>query len=325
MAIEPINEVHALQIQAGILGRKEGHGFENQIAIKINGLLYPYQISNLGRKHVFNGDPAMLLVNYIASFFQKKAIKHAVAISTGALATSEEGVNWLKINEVAVKKCKSDLVITFEWLEGDSITVGVSTKQCNNDRPTNAQLYFTTAQGFSNLLIKNEIPVSPVAIEAMKQFCGDVGYRPQDGVITLCERKSDPRRWFWEEINPGGRKEWEHIFSTQQDKVSRLLLQKAYLNDPFAPDFLIHKIKKSTAWNLTDIAIYSVEELIQLSHQYGGFCKKSYSVNKGSYKDPRGVLHEAPRFGVVQMQRGGQSQHPTQLQFNLEAGYFYKI
>tara|TARA_R100000808_G_scaffold23266_1_gene51440 strand:- start:49 stop:249 length:201 start_codon:yes stop_codon:yes gene_type:complete len=35
-------------------------------------------------------------------------------------------------------------------------------------------------------------------------------------------------------------------------------------------------------------------------------------------------FHEAPRFGIIQMQRGGQKQHPTQLQFNLEAGYFYK-
>ena len=33
----------------------------------------------------------------------------------------------------------------------------------------------------------------------------------------------------------------------------------------------------------------------------------------------------APRFGIVQMQRGGQAQHPEQLQFNLQAGYFYKI
>lgn len=35
--------------------------------------------------------------------------------------------------------------------------------------------------------------------------------------------------------------------------------------------------------------------------------------------------HKAPKFGVVQMQRGGQKQHPTQLQFNLKAGYFYAL
>ncbi len=38
-----------------------------------------------------------------------------------------------------------------------------------------------------------------------------------------------------------------------------------------------------------------------------------------------GVVHQAPRFGVIQMQRGGQKQHPEQLQFNLEASYFRKI
>ena len=53
--------------------------------------------------------------------------------------------------------------------------------------------------------------------------------------------------------------------------------------------------------------------------------KKGYSVRKGQYRDPEGAEHEAPRFGIVQMQRGGQKQHPTQLQFNLKAGYFYCI
>ena len=58
---------------------------------------------------------------------------------------------------------------------------------------------------------------------------------------------------------------------------------------------------------------------------YSGFSHKEYSVRKGSFKDPEGVKHQAPRFGIIQMQRGGQKQHPTQLQFNLQAGYFYKI
>jgi hypothetical protein len=68
-----------------------------------------------------------------------------------------------------------------------------------------------------------------------------------------------------------------------------------------------------------------MEELIAQSRTYQGFATRPYSVRKGSYPDPPGVQHLAPRFGVVQMQRGGQAQHPTQLQFNLEAGYFYKI
>ncbi len=325
MALEPIDEVHALQIQAGILGRKTGHGFEERIATEINSLLYPRIVANPGEKHVFKGDPATLLVDYIANAHRKDTIKKAVAISTGALATSEEGLRWLSINGVTVKKCKSDLVITFEYPDGAPLTVGISTKQCDNANPTNAQLYFTTAQGFSNLLIRGGIPVSQQAVNAMKQFCGDVGYRPQDNHIDLRNRRTDPRRWFWEEIDQIGREEWERIFTARQDDVSRLLFQKAYLDDPFAPDFLLHKVRKASTWDNTEIAIYSIDELIELSRAYGRFSKKSYSVKKGSHKDPAGVSHEAPRFGIVQMQRGGQAQHPTQLQFNLEAGYFYKI
>ncbi len=325
MALEPINEVHALQIQAGILGRKTGHGFEERIASEINSLSYPRAVANIGDKHVFKGDPATLLVDYIAASHGKQSIKRAVAISTGALATSEEGIRWLNINGITVKKCKSDLVITFEYLDAANLTVGISTKQCNNATPTNAQLYFTTAQGFSNLLIRGGIPVSQQAVDAMKQFCGDVGHRPQDNPIALRNRTTDPRRWFWEEINATGREEWERIFTDRQNDVSRLLFQKAYLADPFAPDFLLHKTRSAVSWEQTEIAIYSIDGLIGLSRAYGGFSKKRYSVKKGSHKDPTGVSHDAPRFGIVQMQRGGQAQHPTQLQFNLEAGYFYKI
>jgi hypothetical protein len=103
------------------------------------------------------------------------------------------------------------------------------------------------------------------------------------------------------------------------------LYQKAYLDDPFAPDFLLHKTRLSTSWNATEIAVYGIDELIRLSSAYGGFSKKAYSVNKVSHIDPPGVRHDAPRFGIIQMQRGGQAQHPAQLQFNLEARYFYRI
>lgn len=325
MALEPIDEAHALQIQAGILGRKTGHGFEERIAAEINSLNFPRTPAGVGKNHVFKGDPATLLVDYIAAFHGQQTITRAFAISTGALATSEDGLRWLNINGVTVKKCKSDLVITFEYPSGDNRTVGISTKQCNNPTPTNAQLYFTTALGFSNLLIRGGIPVSQIAVHALKQFCGDAGHRPQDDPASLLGRTTDPRRWFWEEIDAPGREEWERIFNEQQDDVSRLLFQKAYLDDPFTPDFLLHKTRRAASWENTEIALYSIDELIELSRASGAFSKKRYSVKKGSYKDPAGVFHDAPRFGIVQMQRGGQAQHPTQLQFNLEAGYFYKI
>lgn len=109
------------------------------------------------------------------------------------------------------------------------------------------------------------------------------------------------------------------------DAISRLLLQKAYIDDPFVPEYLIHKTKKAPSWSATEVAIYSIDELVALSRSYQGFTTKPYTIRKGSYKDPPGVSHLAPRFGIIQMQRGGQAQHPEQLQFNLEAGYFYKM
>lgn len=248
-----------------------------------------------------------------------------MAISTGALATSEEGKKWLEVNGVPVKRCKSDLIITLRFSGGEMQTFGISTKQCNNKTPTNAQLFFTTARGFANLLNANGFSVSKNAIDLLRQFCGDVGFRPLDNPNDLKDRVVDPRRYFWEEIEEAGRLEWENLFSMRQDEITRLLLQKAYLEDPFAPDFLLHKTKKAPSWDETEVAIYTIDEIIRHSKNYNGFVLKPYSVRKGSYRDPTGVSHMAPRFGIVQMQRGGQAQHPEQLQFNLEAGYFYKI
>ena len=162
-------------------------------------------------------------------------------------------------------------------------------------------------------------------VDALRHFCGDVGFRPLDNPAGSAGRKVDPRRYFWEEIAPKRRKEWERILAKHQDHISRLLFQKAYIDDPFVPEYLIHKTKRSDAWATTEVAMYSIEELIALSRSYQGFATRAYAVRKGSHKDPPGVVHLAPRFGIIQMQRGGQAQHPEQLQFNLEAGYFYKI
>lgn len=325
MALSPIDEAHALQIQAGTLGRRAGHTFEDTIAQEINKFGYPLSVPAVAQGHVFTGDPAALLLTYIANKLGVPRILNASAISTGALATSEEGKRWLSINGVAVSRSKSDLVITLHASKDRAWTVGVSTKQCNNKKPTNAQLYFTTARGFVSLLQNNGFAVSDAAVRALRQFCGDVGFRPQDDPALLRGRLIDPRRFFWEEIDPAGREEWQRLFADHQDVISRLLLQKAYLNDPFVPEYLLHKARRSTAWINTEVAIYSIEELIALSRAYQGFATRSYSVTKGSHRDPPGVTHFAPRFGVIQMQRGGQKQHPEQLQFNLEAGYFYKL
>ena len=326
MALTPIDKIHALQIQAGTLGRKAGHAFEDRISESINTIPYPLRFGNLLDQHLVVGDPAYIVLQYICSLFETNGVSHATALSTGALATSEEGRHWLDINGVRVKRCKSDLIATLNLMDYcNEITIGISTKQCNTQRPTNAQLYFTTARGFSELLRANGIEVSDTAIYALRQFCGDKGFRPLDLEGNIAGRQSDPRRYFWEEINCDGRSEWERVLSVRQDDITKLLMQKAYLDDPFSPDLLLHKTKRSESWETTELAIYSIDELIRHSREYAGFSLKPYSVRKGSYKDLVGVTHLAPRFGVVQMQRGGQAQHPDQLQFNLEAGYFYKI
>ena len=326
MTLTPIDEAHALQIQAGTLGRKAGHAFEDRITEHINGTSYPLQFDDLLSRHLNIGEPAYVVLNYISSVFGKSQINQAVAISTGALATSEEGKKWLEVNGVRVKRCKSDLIITLKFANKSEETIGVSTKQCNNKNPTNAQLYFTTARGFSALLKMHGMPISDAAVDALRQFCGDKGFRPSDLESDLEGRQLDPRRYFWEEINDTGRSEWEKVLGDRQDEITGLLIQKAYLDDPFAPDLVLHKTKRSETWDQTELAIYTVGELIHHSREYGGFSLKPYSVRKGSYKDPPGAAHHmAPRFGIVQMQRGGQAQHPEQLQFNLQAGYFYKI
>jgi hypothetical protein len=325
MALTPINEDHALQIQAGLLGRKAGHAFEDEITIGINSISYPVSFPR-ATHHVSKGKAANALLGYVASVYGSTVIESATALSTGALATSTTGKKWLEVNGVTVKRCKSDIILTVR-LQGipDVLTVGVSTKQCNNKTPTNAQLYFTTAVSFAKLLQSNGISVSDEAVTALRKFCGDAGCRPLDFPDDLVGRVSDPRRYFWEEIGEAGRLEWEAIFSNFQDEVTRLLLQKAYLNDPFSPNLLLHKTRKALDPLKVETAIYTIDEIISHSAAYSGFSTKLYSVNKGSYKDPIGVKHQAPRFGIVQMQRGGQKQHPTQLQFNLEAGYFYKV
>lgn len=325
MALTPNDSRHALQIQAGITGRIAGHNFETSLAQTINNLPCPIDQNPLPENLIY-GSPEISII--------KKALKvlgwercHIVeAVALGSLATAEEGKQWLEVHGMRVRACKSDILLT---LYNNDLrlmeTVGVSVKQCNNKTPTNAQLYFTTARAFCQLLRNNGIPVSDAAVNALRHFCGDNGFAPRDNPASLVGRVTDPRRFFWEEVNEVERLELESVFSNYQAEITRLLLQKAYINDPYAPELLLHLTKKMPVGQPQEFALYTIDELIELSCKYAGFEKKKYSVRKGSYKDPVGVQHDAPRFGIVQMQRGGQAQHPEQLQFNLQAGYFYKI
>lgn len=325
MALVPVDEAHALQIQAGILGRRAGHQFEDWIAERINSTAYPLNLPRVPPAHLATGDPGAQLLLHIGSHLGLRRIDSAQAISTGALATSDEGRRWLTINGANVSRCKSDLVLTLRSGGAAIASVGVSTKQCNHKSPTNAQLYFTTANGFARLLRRDGLVISDHAVNALRSFCGEPGFRPTDNPSVMVNRQIDPRRFFWEELSLPGRSELEAIFRQHQARITRLLLQKAYLDDAFTPDFLLHKTRRSASPDQTEVAILQIDQRVQRSGSYQGFATRPYSVHKCSFKDPPGVAHLAPRFGIVQMQRGGQRQQPEQLRFNLEAGYFYRL
>lgn len=104
--------------------------------------------------------------------------------------------------------------------------------------------------------------------------------------------------------------------------VADLLSMLAYF---FSTVLLFHKTKRASSFDNQEIAVFTMDQFIKLSKEYSPFSYIYYRVKKGRHKEPEGVSHQATRFGVVQMQRGGQKQHPTQLQFNLKAGYFYDL
>lgn len=197
-------------------------------------------------------------------------------------------------------------------------------KTCNNRTPTNDQLYFTTATAFCSLLRRNGINVPKAAQDALRMFCGDNGCRPKDDPNCPADRVSDPDRWFWEELPRRGRSQFERILRDHQRKVSMILLQKAYPDDPFAPSYLLHQTVKYDDVHDSSLALFTMDELLDCTCAYSGYETRSYRIRKGRFKhDPNG--HLAPRFGFIQFQRAGNKQHPTQLQFNLQAGYFNKL
>lgn len=324
MALLPDNEQHAKQIEAGTTGRNRGHKFEKLLTDDLNSLDWSLvKMPSQKAEHLVTGHPAVELVRYIAQRKQLSDIKAVRAWWVGGLATSGQGDTLTDEEGNPITKCKSDVVIEIRHAGGVCKT-GVSVKTCSKKTPTNAQLYFTTASRFCQFLRENGIPVTQEAESALRMFCGDPGYRPLDNPDSLIGRKSDPERFFWEELPPAGLAELERIFTEYQDEITQLLLQKAYHSDPYPPEFVLHQTVKYSDMKQCTIALFTVEELVRLSRQYNGFHKRPYYVRKGRFKgDPN--EHQAPRFGFVQFQRGGQKQHPTQLQFNLQAGYFHKI
>jgi hypothetical protein len=326
MAQKPTDKKHGAQILAGTVGRNKGHSFEKHLAEKINAFdLNDKNLYVAEENHIFTGDPAFLLLRYVLAKLGIKKLSKVQAWWLGGLATSGEGDELLDEEGQIVSKSKSDILLKLWTSKEEVVSIGVSVKTCNKSTPTNDQLYFTTASAFTGLLRRNGLEVSEKAEHALKMFCGDSGFRPVDAKdFDAAQRQTDPDRWFWEELPKAGRGEWERLFSEKQNEISKILLQKAYLSDPFAPEFLLHQTVATSNLDDMEVALFRIDELIKHSSLVGGFSTRPYKIRKGRFKnDP--AEHLAPRFGFIQMQRGGQKQHPTQLQFNLQAGYFYKL
>jgi hypothetical protein len=317
MALVPTDPQHEEQIEAGIRGRNRGHSFEKALSEDISHYMHDEspEPSNL-----MVGRPAEILAQFIIHREGLEEVGRVEGHWLGGHATGAGGDELETEEGKEIGKSKSDIVVDIVH-EGGETRYGVSTKTCSAKKPTNDQIYFSTASAFCEQLRSKGIDVSEEAERSMKMFCGDKGFRPKD-IIDTSQRLSDDRRWFWEEIPE--REEWERILDKNQDSITRLLLKEAYENDPIEPKYILHKTKKAKSIDDCEVAIFEIEELVQYSRKYKGFHTRGYGVSKGTFKeDPN--THLAPRFGFVQFQRAGNKQHPSQLQFNLKAGYFYKV
>ena len=323
MPLAPRDQQHEMQIEAGAAGRKRGHSFEAKLSSAINSMDSKHFVPSVNKTHIYNGNPAVEILQYISNDRDIEVLD-ARASWLGGLATSGLGDALLDERGNPITKSKSDVLIELTTNRGVE-TVGVSVKTCNKKTPTNDQMFFTTARAFCQLLRYNTIAVSQEAEKGLSMFCGDAGYRPLDLLSKeeLVRRISDPNRYYWEEISERAQNEWKQIFEQYQDSISMLLFQKAYKNDPYPPEYLLHQTVKYSDFDHCETAIFSMEEIVACSRAHCGYILSTYKVRKGSYKTD--IEHLAPRFGFIQFQRGGQRQHPTQLQFNLKAGYFRHI
>lgn len=320
MPLTPLSPQHRQQIEAGIEGRQRGHAFERELAAALGELVPTESLYNPSVHNLTTGHPAVELARYIVQKKRFTEVSRFEAWWVGGLATSGLGDHLLDSDGKRITRCKSDIVVRITHSCGQS-TVGASVKTCNKTSPTNDQLFCSTAYAICELLRKNGISVSEEAETALRMFCGDPGFRPRDGRLDMRNRRSDPDRWFWEELPEEGRRRWESVFTDYQGEITKLLLQKGYLDDPFPPEFLLHQRTSFEDISRCPLALFTIDELVQQSQNYSKFGTRSYYIRKGRFKgDPN--PHSAPRFGFIQMQRLGNKQNATQLQFNLRAGYF---
>ena len=325
MPLSARDAVHEAQIESGTMGRLKGHEFEKTLTDLLNSSSYPKDLTKGPRNPLVTGNPALELIKYVCQTEKIEIVSKVKANWLGGLATYGQGDSVKDNSGVVVKKSKSDILIEIHDAKGAPFRTGVSVKTCDNPTPTNDQLFLSTAVGFCNLLRSRGIKVSSEAENALRMFCGDPGFRPTERLEkpALSKRLSDHDRFFWEELPQRGRDELEETLARDQRKVTAILLQEAYDGDPYPPTYLLHQRVRYSEINACPLAIFRIEELIDISCK-AGFSKKPYTVKKGRYKgDPN--IHEAPRFGFVQFQRFGNVQNATELQFNLMSGYFNKI
>lgn len=321
MALTPLNDAHRGQIEAGTAGRRQGHGFERSLASQISAGLHG-DVPSGPPGHIYTGSPAQLLVEYIARSHGISHVTRTEAWWLGGLATAGAG-DRLVVDGDVVRRSKSDVLVRIH-AGSRSIQCGASVKTCSKATPTNAQLYFSTATAFSRLMRARGVPFPEEAELGLRHFCGDLGFRPTDRPAALVGRRADPDRWFFEELPTAERAALEGVLTRHQDRVTEVLLREAYDDDPCPPEYVMHQTGACRDLLTCEVALFSVAELVAASRRHCGFETRPYQVRKGRFKgDP--AIHLAPRFGFVQFQRGGQAQHPTQLQFNLKAGYFRHI
>lgn len=321
MALKPRDLIHANQIEAGTVGRRRGHHFEKLFAARVSALSPSIELVDKSG-HLYRGRPEELLIFYILnSTNRKRRPKYFRGYALGGHATGEGGDLLLNEDASPILKAKSDILIEIEY-EDSVVRHGVSVKTCSKKSPTNDQLFCSTAEAFCDLLVKNDIEVSASARRALRMFCGDSGYTPSD--LGSPSSRLNKERWYWEELPADALAEWEIIFTENQALITTLLLTKGYSNDPIVPEFLLHQTVAYDSIEDVEVALFTIQELVQLSCQFCGFETSEYYVRKGRFKDPT-TKHLAPRFGFVQFQRLGNKQNATQLQFNLQAGYFYKL
>ena len=324
MALKPTSAEHAAQIAAGTTGRNRGHRFEQALTAELNALdwasVLPCRESN---PHLVCGDPASRLLAHIRRNEPGLDAEAVEAFWLGGLATAGAGDVLIGPDGQEVRGSKSDVLLKFTHGDAPPIWRGVSVKTCFNPKPTNAQLYCSTASAFCALLRRQGLAVSDSQVVALRMFCGDPGFRPQDNA-DIGGRLASPERWFWEELPEADRAAWEHLLDENHAEVLLALLKYAYDGDCFPPDYLLHVRHRSTTASDVPLALFTMERLAGLSVDYGGFSTRSYRVNKGRFKSDPGE-HLAPRFGIVQFQPLGNKQNRNQLQFNLQARYFDKV